>query len=409
MTATSQFSYRSTRNMRNRAVLALSISALLAAAGASVALNNAPAAQALPAAHESSPSMVPQTNFHDGPAPAGPAGRIYMPNPGENAVRVYDSATNQLLKSIPTGGGHGRPGVIAKSHDDKKLYVDNFRHFPATVTVIDRSKNDATKEIPVYSAPLGIFSSNDGKELYVPEEGGMVEIIDVETDKVVRQLRFPDIPVGAIAGPDGLMYIGFGSGYMAGVDPQTGKIVKPAIHLGGIGAFWYSFSADGTKMYADVVNSLAIVDMEKWQVVNRLHTAPDQKYNVSNPGAFISTLNPDGSRLYVSQFGRANVLVVDTATDKIIKEIPTSGFQTGIEFSPDGSRGYISDMGPDSLPWKGPIGEITLFGKLISWGDTGPNQIVVFDPKSDNVLGVIDNGSEGVGVPAVVGLPQDWK
>ena len=162
-------------------------------------------------------------------------------------------------------------------------------------------------------------------------------------------------------------------------------------------------------MYADVVNSLAIVDMEKWQVVNRLHTAPDQKYNVSNPGAFISTLNPDGSRLYVSQFGRANVLVVDTATDKIIKEIPTSGFQTGIEFSPDGSRGYISDMGPDSLPWKGPIGEITLFGKLISWGDTGPNQIVVFDPKSDNVLGVIDNGSEGVGVPAVVGLPQDWK
>ena len=409
MTASSMSCSHSSSFVRTRAVLALSLTALLSVAWASPGSATLPQANALPPAHTSSPSMVPQTQFHDGPPPAGPAGRIYMPNPGENAVRVYDSATNELLKSIPTGNGHGRPGVIAKSYDEKKLYVDNFRHSPPTVTVIDRSQDDATKEIPVFSAPLGIFSSLDGKEIYVPEEGGMVEIIDVDTDKVVRQLRFADIPVGAIAGPDGLMYVGFGTGYMAGVDPQTGVVVKPAIHLGGIGAFWYSFNADGTKMYADVVNSLAIVDVKNWKVVNRLHTSPYQTYSITNPGAFISTLNPDGSRLYVSQFGRANVLVVDTATDKIIKEIPTSGFQTGIEFSPDGSRGYISDMGPDSLPWKGPIGEITLFTKLISWGDTGPSQIVVFDPASDDVLGIIPNGSEGIGVPAVVGPLQDGE
>lgn len=238
----------------------------------------------------------------------------------------------------------------------------------------------------------------------------MVEVIDVATDTVVRQLRFPDMPVGAIAGPDGLMYVGFVTGYIAGIDPKTGEVVKPAIHLGGLAAFWYSFSQDGKTLYADVINSLAIVDMDSWTVTKRLHTSPDQQYRIDNPGAFISTLNPDGSRLYVSQWGRANVLVVDTASNEIIREIPTSGFQTGIEFSPDGTRGYISDMGPKSLAWPGPIGEVALFGKLTQAGNTGSSQIVVFDPETDNVLGTIPNGNHGAGVPAVVGTKkEEWN
>lgn len=376
------------------------------------ALLLAPVATGLPAGNVPAGSLPPQLpvkSYRDGPPPEGPPGELYMPNPGENQTRVYDTKTNELIKVIPSRDGASMPGVIAKTHDEKKLYVDDFGQDPATVTVIDRSKDDATKTIPVFSAPMGIFTSLDGTEIYVPEQGGMVEVIDVETDTVVRQLRFPDMPVGAIAGPDGLMYVGFMSGYISAVDPKTGEVVKPALHLGGIGAFWYSFSQDGQTMYADVINSLAIVDMKEWKVVKRLHTATDGQYYLDNPGAFISTLSPDGSRLYVSLWGRPNVLVLDTATDEFIYEIPTSGFQTGIEFSPDGSRGYISDVGPKSLPFPGPIGEIALFLKLTQVGHTGPSQIVVFDPETDDVLGTIPNGDHGAGVPAVLSpKKENW-
>ena len=48
-------------------------------------------------------------------------------------------------------------------------------------------------------------------------------------------------------------------------------------------------------------------------------------------------------------------------------------------FSADGSRGYISDLGPSSALLTTPIGEAVLFGDLITVGLLGPGRLIVFE------------------------------
>lgn len=326
--------------------------------------------------------------------PAGPEGELFVPEVNEDRIAVIDTATNAVKQYIPMKDGAKRPGVMAKTPDGTKLYSDNFGQVPPTVTVIDREKGTDTT-IPVFSTPVGIFASADGTEMYLPEEGFTVQVIDVATDTIVRTFRYPDIPVASIPGPDGNLYLGFNTGFVAPVDPKTGAFVRPPLHMGGISPFWYTFSKDGSKLYVDVINKISVVDVASWRVVKTIDTAPDGRYDLTNPGAFTSTLSPDGSKLYVTLFGRPGVLVIDTATDTIIRELPVAGDTPSVIFSEDGTRGYISDL---TTTRPTPVGEIFHFAELVLFSTVGPARLDVFDPRTDEMLGQIPVG-RGVGVP----------
>ncbi|MTJ64960.1 YncE family protein [Nocardia seriolae] len=259
------------------------------------------------------------------------------------------------------------------------------------------------------SPPLGIFTSNDGKEIFLPEVGFVIEVLDVATDTIVRRFPYPDlaagrhpeIPAGAIQGPDGLLYVGFmQSGMIEAIDPISGKVVRPPLIVGGFGTFWYSFSKDGSKLYANSINTISVIDLKDWRVTKLLHTSEDSQYRLSNPGAFVSTLNPDGTKLYVTVFGGKDVLVVDTAKDEVIGRIPTTGASTSVMFSADGTRGYITDMGPSSNAYPGPILDPVLFGNLVTAGvGLTPGQVIVFDPRTDQIVGDPIPTNVGPGVP----------
>lgn len=334
--------------------------------------------------------------------PPGPEGELYLPEVNSERIAVIDTHTNRVKRYYPMHGGASKPAVLAVTPDGSKIYSNNFGQIPPTVTVID-TKAKTTKNIGTLTASLGAFTSADGTEIYLPEEGFAVQVIDVATDKIVRTLPYPEIPVASISGPGGHMYLGTSTGFVVPVNPKTGKPVRPPLHTGGLVPFWFTFTKDESKMYVDVMNSIAVVDMKSWKVVKRIETSQDQSYSLlGNPGAFTSTLSPDGSKLYVTMFGRPNVMVIDTKTDKVIGEIPTRGHTTAVHFSGDGSRGYISDLGPTSDNHPGPIGETVLFYKLIFFGTLGEGQLVVFDPKDDKVLGQIPTG-RGPGIPVFVG------
>ncbi|MFJ4654197.1 YncE family protein [Nocardia sp. NPDC088792] len=340
--------------------------------------------------------------------PAGPAGELYVPEVQADDVAVIDTATNTVKQRIPTGPAT-KPGVLAATPDGKKIYVDNFGFQPPSVTIIERPSN-TTKSVPVQSPPLGIFTSNDGKEVYIPEVGFVIEVLDVATDTIVRRFPYPDlaagrhpeIPAGAIQGPDGLLYVGFmQSGMIEAIDPISGKVVRPPLIVGGIGTFWYSFSKDGSKLYANSVNTISVIDLKDWRVTKLLHTSADGNYYPGNPGAFVSTLTPDGSKLYVTVFGGKDVIVIDTAKDEEIGRIPTSGASTAVMFSADGTRGYITDLGPSTNAYPGPILDPVLFLNLVTAGaGLGPGQVIVFDPRTDQVVGDPIPMKIGPGVPA---------
>ena len=59
-------------------------------------------------------------------------------------------------------------------------------------------------------------------------------------------------------------------------------------------------------------------------------------------------VSPDGSRAYVSTGRGGNIAVVDTATDELVKLIPTDGARTwGIDISPDGKMIFTAN-GPSN-------------------------------------------------------------
>ena len=329
--------------------------------------------------------------------PPGPAGELFLPEVDSNRIAVIDTATNRVTRYIPMKDGALKPGVMAKTPDGKKLYSDNFGQLRPTVTVIDREKG-TDKTIPVFTTPLGIFASEDGTEMYLPEEGFTIEVIDVKTDKIVRTFHYADIPEGSIPGPNGDIYVGFNTGFIAPVDRYTGAFKRPPLHTGGVAPFWYTFSKDGSKLYVDVINKITVIDVKNWSIIKTIDTAPDGRYNLGNPGAFTSTLSPDGSKLYVTLFGRPAIMIIDTATDTVIGELPTIGDSPSVIFSDDGTRGYISDL-QTSRP--GPLGEIFHFMELVTFGTLGEGRLRVFDPRTDTMLGDIPVG-RGPGVPTWV-------
>ena len=336
---------------------------------------------------------------HPAPAHANPPGseadgELYIPEVDNDTVAVLDTATNKITHRIPipalNGFGPSHPAVLAKSPDNSKIYVDNFGFTPAnpSISIID-TKTKTARTIPVFSTPLGIFTSPDGKEIMIPELGATIEVLDIATDTIVRRFHYADAPAGAFPGPDGLVYVGFVSGLIAAIDPRDGHFVKPPIWSGGLATFWYTFTKDGKKLYTDTVNSIGVIDVESWTLTKTLATWEDGVGRVTNPTAFTSELSHDGTKLYVTRFGGGGVMVIDTATDRLLSVIPTEGDQIGMGFNGDGSLLYISDSGPTSRNLPGVAGLTLTFMNYITFGIFGPGRMLVVDTKTDQIIDTV--------------------
>lgn len=340
-------------------------------------LAGAGTAQAAPSSAASAKAVAPG---------AEPAGELWLPEVDNNTIAIIDTATRQITRRIKTPWPGARPAVLAPTPDGRKVYCDNFGLVPATVSVHDRVAG-TNKSVTVGSTPLGAFTSNDGSEIFLPETLLTIEVMSVATDKIVRKFRFPDIPVGSIMGPDGRLYVGFATGRIGVYDPKTGEQLERPIWSGGLATFWYTFSADGKTLYTDTVNTVGVIDIPSWTLRKTIATTGQPTSRPGDPGAFTSTLSPDGTKLYVTLFGGTGVLVIDTATDKVVRTLPTDGVTTGIVFSADGTRGYISDLGSGTKYLPTPVGETVTFANLITLGALGPGQVIVFDPRTDSIVG----------------------
>ena len=315
----------------------------------------------------------------------GPSGTLLIPEVDSDTVALIDGASNHVVGRFHVALPASRPAVMAPLPDGSKIYIDNFGLLPPSVTVLDLAHH-SQHTVVVGATPLGAFTSDDGREIFLPENGHNVEVMDVATDTVVRTLTFKGLPVASIPGPGGLLYVGFQDGTVGAYDPASGAEIKPPVFTGGIAPFWYTFTPDGRKLYVDTVNSIGVVDVGSWKLTKIISTNRNGIYTANEPGAFTSILSPDGTKLYVSVFGDTGVRVYDLATDKLIGVIPTAGSVPAVIFSADGTRGYISDLGASTAAFTGPVGEVFAFLNLVTIGLLGNGQIIPFDPKTDQIV-----------------------
>src|SRR5262244_1384248 len=196
-----------------------------------------------------------------------------------------------------------------------KAYVGVFKD--NVVAVVDTQTNSVLRTIPIPAGPHGLVVTPDGRKVYVSSDGAStVTVIDTATDSVATTIEVGSTPHGLAISRDGgkVLVAGFGANQSMIIDTATDRIVGrvpvPQPHNSAI-------SPDGRTAYVGSQQqgdtSLIILDLVRRTQIGKI---PLDR----TPRAL--DLSPDGKQLYFTVAGANAVQVLDTASNRVVGQIP---------------------------------------------------------------------------------------
>jgi len=219
-------------------------------------------------------------------------GKVWFTAEAAKAIGSYDPASGKIDWIM--GTGQNRTHMIYVFPDAKRIVTTNVNS--ATVTILDKTEGPA-------GMPPGLAGQPGGSG---PPPGAQ-----------------PPAGMGGPGGPP--------RGPMPG--PPGGDWNETVIPVGG-GSEGFDISPDGKEAW--VANAqdgtISVIDLAAKQVVATLAT------NV--PGANRLKFTPDGKLVLVTP-GSA-LVILDAATRKEVKRLPSVHGSGGIEMQPDGARAYVA-------------------------------------------------------------------
>lgn len=304
-----------------------------------------------------------------------------------------------------------------------------------TLAIIDPGNLKVLGRVPVGNDPHEVIASSDGKTAYVSNYGGgafnTLAVIDV-----VNQKALPEIDLGPLRGPHGLVFVGgkvwftaeaakaFGS-----YDPASGN-VDFILGTGQNRTHMIFVSEDQKRIITTNVSSgtVSIIDKtpprvpqnnpagvlprgpmgppggdwdetvvrvgngsegfdvspdgkEIWvanaqdgtiSIINSASKTVTDTLAANVAGANRLKFTPDGQRVFVASLRDGNLTIFAASTRKEVKRIKVGRGAAGILMQPDGSRAFVA-CSPD-------------------------NYIAVIDLKSLEIVGRIDAGQEPDGL-----------
>jgi YVTN family beta-propeller protein len=205
-------------------------------------------------------------------------------------------------------------------HAGQKLYVTNSAG--DDVTVIDAATNKVIGRIEVGPSPHGIATPAAQDVIYVTIEGhgrdkpGELVWIDPQTDKVTRRMDIGPEPNELAVTPDGkFAYVPVNDGHWEVIDLAKAKIIERISAGGGSRPHNTLCSADGKHMYLAPMGSpkrVFVADTATHKVVAEIPFS-----NVIRPIA----LSDDEKRLYVNVDGLVGIEVADVPSRKMIHRV----------------------------------------------------------------------------------------
>jgi YVTN family beta-propeller protein len=270
-----------------------------------------------------------------------------------------------------------------------KAYVGLFKD--NAVAVLDTATRQVLTTIPVPAGPHGVVITPDGRKVYVSSDGAStVSVVDTSTDRVIASVEVGPTPHGLAISPDGrrVLVSGFGSNEAEILDTATdrlvGRVSVPQPHNSAI-------SPDGRRAYVGSQlqgsTALVLIDLDSQ---TQLASLPlDQ-----TPRAL--AFSPDGSKLYFTLAGSDEVQVLDPPSNQVVAQIPVGASPHQPLFTPDGATGLVVSQGPGELALLDAANRVAAtvqVGALPHWIATS----------GDGRLAFVTN--EGSGDVSVVNLP----
>ena len=211
------------------------------------------------------------------------------------SVEVIDTSSNSLTATITIGTlpTVQTPGVllsgIAISPDGTRVYVSNVEG--NQIWVIDTASNQVVATIP--AAVLGFVGmsiSPDGGRLYAASVGNpsVVDVIDTKTDTVATSIALPgsDVPTRIAVTPDGThAYVTGETGHVWVIDTATNATVTTIPISDGQPLLDIAFTPDGTRAYIACGNNntIYVLDTGTSRILSQITSAYPGGVAISRP------------------------------------------------------------------------------------------------------------------------------
>jgi YVTN family beta-propeller protein len=282
-----------------------------------------------------------------------------------------------------------------------KAYIGLFKD--NAVAVFDTGSNVVMKTIPIPAGPHGLVVTPDGRWVYASSDGdSVVSVIDTSTDAVASTIQVGQTPHGLAITPDGteVLVAGFGTNSVEAIDTASNQLVwqvnVPQPHN-------IAITPDGKTAYAggqqDGAQQVAIIDIASGTETGSvpLDRAP-RALNVS----------PDSNYLAYTLAGVDALQVLDLHSLQPDTQVPVGVSPHHPLFTPDGKLGMVVAQGPGTLDLFDPstwtaTGSIKV-GTMPHWiGTTSDAQWAYVTNENSNDVSVINLADRSVKTTVPVG------
>jgi DNA-binding beta-propeller fold protein YncE len=265
--------------------------------------------------------------------------------------RSYGADLLRPVETISLPGVEGRIDHMAIDFARKRLFVAALGN--NSVEIVDLAEGKTSHSVTGLATPQGVCFAADLNRLAVANDNdGSLRLYDGTT---LRQLITTSLGDDA----DNVrydhsahrMWVGYGKGGLAEVDPENGK-VNADIKLSGHPES-FQLESKGQRIFVNVpaAGHVAVVDREMGAVVATWH--------LSQAAAnFPMALEEPHHRLFIGCRKPPQLLVLDTQTGQVIKSLPIAGDADDVFYDAAKQRIYVS----------GGEGFVTVIGR--SNGDT---------------------------------------
>lgn len=273
---------------------------------------------------------------------------VYVVMTGSSVLSVLDSGNGKEVARIETGD---TPHAAVITPDEEIIFVANTGFGGQTsrnVTAISTATHERLATINVGFGPLDMVISPFGDRVYVTNsDSRSLSVIGVDELREVSRINLTglaDGPFGLAVSPDGktLYATDIGAAQVYVVDSDIGTVTDRIDVLDSPRSV--AASPDGRFLYVSgFEGGIGVVNLAEGRETERISTPA---------GVFRLALSPDGSTLYATDQDGGNLLVVDTAQNRLVRTIPVlpNGSNTrGLTVSGDGRRIYVTNSSSNDL------------------------------------------------------------
>jgi YVTN family beta-propeller protein len=223
----------------------------------------------------------------------------------------------KLVKAIPLNGVEGRIDHLTLTPDGNRLFVAALGN--NTVEVLDPVGGRKIDAIKGFAEPQGVFYIPESKKLAVASGGDdKVRIYDEALKLLGTVDGLPDADNVRYDSQAKLLYVGYGSGALAVIDPDKPSKVAD-IKLDGHPES-FRLETAGTRIFVNVPSAGQI------EVVDRVRRQVMAKWPLTAAKSnFPMFLDEKQHRLFVGCRSGAKLLVLDTQTGKLVADADCAG------------------------------------------------------------------------------------